>query len=141
MSVLKIKDWKYRLNPKLQNTWDVIGYKNNPNFWGTQSDWNQTLATKINEISAHMHMATLLGGADTIETHPINMAFIECFEYYNNNTKKIGQRFDVVINDTLDKNRILVYRNEVDLCIHKTNILTQDIRKKSTGMVVIKNRI
>jgi len=135
MSILKIRDWKYRLNPKIQNIWDATGYKNNLNFWGTQSDWNQTLATKINEISAHIHMATLLGAADTVETHPINMVFIEYFEYYNKSTKKIGNRFDVIINDSLDKNRILVYKS------NDIQNLDKNIQRKLIGMVVIKNRI
>ena len=66
MKIIKVKDWLYRFNPKFQNSWDASGYKNNVNFWGTQTDWNQTLVTKMNEISAQIHMSTLLGGADTV---------------------------------------------------------------------------
>lgn len=135
MSILKIKDWKYRFNPKIQNSWNVMGWKNNPNFFGTPEDWHQTIVTKINEISAHIHMATLLGGADSIETHSSNMIFIESAEYYNKSTKKLGKRFDVVINDTLDINSILVYKAQ------NIQNLSKNIQEKLIGMVVIKNRI
>jgi hypothetical protein len=136
MKIIKVKDWLYRFNPKFQNSWDASGYKNNVNFWGTQTDWNQTLVTKMNEISAQIHMSTLLGGADTAETHSSNMNFIRCFEYYNELTKKIGNRFDVIINDLIDKDLVLVYKNNnIPLSFPEGKI------KMTMGIVKIKNKL
>ena len=46
--------------------WDYKGLSNNANFFGTQKDWNQTLITRVNELSAQIHKATLRGGANWI---------------------------------------------------------------------------
>ena len=46
--------------------WDYAGLSNNTSFFGTQKDWNQTLVTRINEVSAQIHKATLRGGATWI---------------------------------------------------------------------------
>ena len=35
--------------------WDYAGLSNNTSFFGTQKDWNQTLVTRINEVSAQIH--------------------------------------------------------------------------------------
>ncbi len=42
--------------------WDYKGLSNNANFFGTQKDWNQTLITRVNELSAQIHKSTLRGG-------------------------------------------------------------------------------
>lgn len=47
-----------------QARWDYAGLQNNANFFGTQKDWNQTLISRMNEVSAQIHKATLRGGAN-----------------------------------------------------------------------------
>ena len=84
--------------------WDYAGMQDNVNFFGTQKDWNQTLITRINEISAQIHKATLRGGANWIICSAEAGAIFDDLEYfhvdgtasaetekYNLGMEKIGQ--------------------------------------------------
>ena len=51
--------WDYNVLRKGTNT-----------YYGVQKDWNQTLVTKINQISAQIHKATLRGGASWVVVSP-----------------------------------------------------------------------
>lgn len=46
--------------------WDYYGWKQQGTQKYTQKEWNQTLITKINQISAQIHKTTLRGGANFI---------------------------------------------------------------------------
>ena len=63
--------------------WDYAGLKNNANFFGTQKDWNQTLITRINELSAQIHKATLRGGANWIVCSAEAGAIFDDLEYFH----------------------------------------------------------
>lgn len=63
--------------------WDYAGLKNNANFFGTQKDWNQTLITRINELSAQIHKATLRGGANWIICSAEAGAIFDDLEYFH----------------------------------------------------------
>ena len=66
-------------------TWDYEGYKQgNPitNAY-TQKDWNQTLITKINQISAQIHKSTLRGGANFIVVSSEISAIFDDLEYFH----------------------------------------------------------
>lgn len=84
--------------------WDYQGMNENVNFFGTQKDWNQTLITRINELSAQIHKATLRGGANWIICSAEAGAIFDDLEYfhvdgtasaetekYNLGMEKIGQ--------------------------------------------------
>ena len=84
--------------------WDYAGLSNNTSFFGTQKDWNQTLITRINELSAQIHKATLRGGASWIVCSAEAGAVFDDLEYfhvdgsaspenekYNLGIEKIGQ--------------------------------------------------
>ncbi len=84
--------------------WDYQGLQNNANFFGTQKDWNQTLITRVNELSAQIHKATLRGGANWIVCSAEAGAIFDDLEYfhvdgsaspesekYNLGIEKIGQ--------------------------------------------------
>jgi|TARA_R110000851_G_scaffold285798_1_gene439560 hypothetical protein len=84
--------------------WDYNGLSNNANFFGTQKDWNQTLITRVNELSAQIHKATLRGGANWIVCSAEAGAIFDDLEYfhvdgsaapevdkYNLGVEKIGQ--------------------------------------------------
>ena len=84
--------------------WDYNGLANNANFFGTQKDWNQTLITRVNELSAQIHKATLRGGANWIVCSAEAGAIFDDLEYfhvdgsaapeaekYNLGVEKIGQ--------------------------------------------------
>lgn len=49
----------------------------------TQKDWNQTLMTKINQISAQIQKATLRGGANWIIVSPEISAVLNDLEYFH----------------------------------------------------------
>jgi hypothetical protein len=63
--------------------WDYAGLKNNANFFGTQKDWNQTLITRVNEISAQIHKATLRGGANWVIVSAEAGAIFDDLEYFH----------------------------------------------------------
>jgi hypothetical protein len=63
--------------------WDWAGLSNNANFFGTQKDWNQTLITRINELSAQIHKATLRGGANWIICSAEAGAIFDDLEYFH----------------------------------------------------------
>jgi hypothetical protein len=69
------------INNELSTTWNYKGYKEmeGPH---TQNDWNQTLMTKINQISAKMYQASEKGGADTITTSPRMQKLLTSLMYY-----------------------------------------------------------
>lgn len=63
--------------------WDYKGLSSNANFFGTQKDWNQTLITRINELSAQIHKATLRGGANWIVCSAEAGAIFDDLEYFH----------------------------------------------------------
>ena len=63
--------------------WDYNGLASNANFFGTQKDWNQTLITRINELSAQIHKATLRGGANWIVCSAEAGAIFDDLEYFH----------------------------------------------------------
>ena len=64
--------------------WDYNGLRRQNNtYYGTQKDWNQTLVTKINQISAQIHKATLRGGASWVVVSPEVSAVFDDLEYFH----------------------------------------------------------
>ena len=64
--------------------WDYNGLrKQSTTYYGTQKDWNQTLITKINQISAQIHKAVLRGGASWIVVSPEISAVLDDLEYFH----------------------------------------------------------
>ena len=132
--LLKIKEWIYRFNPYLSVYWDASGYIDNVNFHGNKTDWSYTLLTKINEISAHIHMATLIGAADTIEINSFNLYLLKDTEYFNESNMRLLSKYEIIINDFIDKNIIIIYKKDVP-----KYLLPEKIHMTS-GLVRIKNR-
>jgi len=65
--------------------WDYNGLRKQgtSQYYGTQKDWNQTLVTKINQISAQIHKATLRGGASWVVVSPEISAVFDDLEYFH----------------------------------------------------------
>lgn len=64
--------------------WDYNGLRKQSNtYHGTQKDWNQTLITKINQISAQIHKSTLRGGATWVVVSPEISAVFDNLEYFH----------------------------------------------------------
>lgn len=97
-----------------QTRWDYNGWQRMavPSTNYTQKDWNQTLITQINKISAQIHKSTLRGGADWIVVSAEISAVLNDLEYfhvtdasadadqYNMGIEKIGSlqgRYRVVV--------------------------------------------
>ena len=68
-----------------QARWDVNGWRRMAGFSTnyTQKDWNQELITKINQISAQIHKATLKGGANFIVVSSEISAIFDNLEYFH----------------------------------------------------------
>jgi hypothetical protein len=108
--------------------WDYNGWKyggtNGATLQGyTQKDWNQTLVTKINQISAQIHKTTLRGGANWIVISSEISAVFDDLEYfhvsnaepeqdsYNMGIEKIGSvsgRYQVYRDPYFPSNKILI---------------------------------
>jgi len=65
--------------------WDYNGWKrvNNGSVNYNQKDWNQTLITAINQISAQIHKSTLRGGANWIVVSSEVSAVFDDLEYFH----------------------------------------------------------
>jgi len=67
--------------------WDYNGWKrgtaSNPLTQYTQKDWNQTLITAINQVSAQIHKSTLRGGANWIVVSSEISAIFDDLEYFH----------------------------------------------------------
>jgi hypothetical protein len=70
-----------------QLRWDYNGWKRgtsaNPLTQYTQKDWNQTLITAINQLSAQIHKSTLRGGANWIVVSSEISAIFDDLEYFH----------------------------------------------------------
>jgi hypothetical protein len=107
--------------------WDYNEWRygnNGASFAGyTQKDWNQTLVTKINQISAQIHKTTLRGGANWVVVSSEVSAVFDDLEYfhvsnanpeqdqYNMGIEKIGTlggRYQVYRDPYFPPNRILI---------------------------------
>jgi len=70
-----------------QLRWDYNGWKRANSGGGfnayTQKEWNQTLITKINQISAQIHKSTLRGGANFVVVSSEVSAIFDDLEYFH----------------------------------------------------------
>lgn len=68
-----------------QIKWDYNGWRRQGGFSTnyTQKDWNQMLMTKINQISAQIHKATLRGGANFVVVSTEISAVLNDLEYFH----------------------------------------------------------
>ena len=67
--------------------WDYNGWKRAAAGGGfnayTQKEWNQTLITKINQVSAQIHKSTLRGGANFVVVSSEVSAIFDDLEYFH----------------------------------------------------------
>jgi hypothetical protein len=105
------------------NEWKYGATGNTPFVGYTQKDWNQTLITKINQVSAQIHKSTLRGGANWIVVSSEVSAVFDDLEYfhvsnaspeqdqYNMGIEKIGTlagRYQVFRDPYLPAGKILI---------------------------------
>lgn len=95
-------------------SWDYSAWKENPKSAPyMQKDWNQTLVTRINQVSAQIFKASYRGGADTIHIHSDLLPIIQTLEFFNEQEMKLSGRYDVVIDDSLNKTRLYVSAQKI----------------------------
>jgi hypothetical protein len=64
--------------------WDYNGWKRLPQSTSyTQKEWNQTLVTAVNQISAQIHKSTLRGGANWVVVSSEVSAVFDDLEYFH----------------------------------------------------------
>jgi len=105
------------------NEWRYGASGNTPFLGYTQKDWNQTLVTKINQLSAQIHKTTLRGGANWIVVSSEVSAIFDDLEYfhvssaapeqdqYNMGIEKIGSlsgRYQVYRDPYLPPTKVIV---------------------------------
>lgn len=66
----------------MQCTWDYQGIVNNPNFFGTQKDWNKTILNRIDGISSRIKERNNCG-ADFVLIREENINIIEYNDYFH----------------------------------------------------------
>jgi hypothetical protein len=68
-----------------QLRWDYNGWRKASSAASpyTQKDWNQTLVTKVNQVSAQIHKSTLRGGANFIVVSSEISAVFDDLEYFH----------------------------------------------------------
>lgn len=99
---------KFNETIKWENKWDYRGWTQyEPSGW-CQSDWNQTLTAKINEIS-HFINHENQNPANKIRVPLHLFGLIESLTFYNINTGKFSKHFDIIVEDNNKKNEIVVY--------------------------------
>jgi len=94
--------------------WDYNGLRKQTNvYYGTQKDWNQTLMTKINQISAQIHKSTLRGGATWVVVSPEVSAVFDDLEYFHvSNAAPEQDKYNMGIEKIgVLQNRYQVYRD------------------------------
>lgn len=69
--------------------WDYNGWRNQGSQKYTIKEWNQTLVTKVNQLSAQIHKSTLRGGANFIVVSTEVSAIFDDLENFMINNKDV----------------------------------------------------
>lgn len=102
---MTINDCKFRVY------WDYEC--DNDTMFPTQKDWNNTLITKINQVSASIHKSSLRGGADLIIISEEVLNIFETLEYYDITHRTLSGRYGIIVDDNIVKNHIFILRKEI----------------------------
>lgn len=103
-----------KANAQHSTEWDYYGHMKEDKTIGLQEDWNQTLMTTINQVSAQIHKASLRGGANEIKIHSSKLPLFQTLAFYHDMV--IGGRYMVKVDDDIPKNMIYVYNKEIYDC-------------------------
>lgn len=114
--------YKYLFSHLPLVTWEYEGYlSSTPSFYELQKDWNQTLMTKINQVSATILKHTMRGGANLIliPEHHVNLfktlEYLKVNEIQHNGYSELGTlsgRFLVCVVPEINKIRVVTGREE-----------------------------
>jgi hypothetical protein len=98
-------DWDYSF-------WIKVVSSNN---YYSQKYWNQTLITKINQISAQIFKASFFAGANAISSNSKMFKIIETLEYFKKETMMLAGRYKVNVDDLILEDIIYVFRSDYPL--------------------------
>jgi len=115
------------ITPVINSQWDYSEWrKNNSDGPYTQHNWNQTLITKINQVSAQIYKF-INHGANRIIINQRLLDIFETLEYYHKKTSEnneisnhagsLSGRYIVILDESITEDKIyLAYANpEIDL--------------------------
>ena len=121
-------------------TWDYLGYREKTieSFFCLQKDWNQTLITKINQLSAQIYKSSFRG-ANLIKVNSNIFKILKTLEYLKINDESLkyylGGKYLIEIDESLD-NVVYVINDLItdDNCIGKIEILNYNSKvDENTG--------
>lgn len=106
--------------------WDLRGWMGveepTPN---AQREWNKTLLNKIMMVSNKIHQSSKMSGADTIIMHP-ELEILLHPDHYDDFSKKLVNRIDVVLDPTMEKDRIEINCRKILSDLKVIPIMSED---------------
>jgi hypothetical protein len=95
--------------------WDYSGWLALENAaYTSQDDWNITIITRINQISANIYKASFRGGANTIRANEsVVSKLIKTHTFYKTDGDLLAGRYQIEIDNSIDNSIIYVYRDLV----------------------------
>lgn len=115
------------MGAKFNETWDYLGYKSKypNNLFDIQKDWNYTLVTRINKISARFHSIDLKGGADTITIRENLLPLFTQMEYVHldGDIYKLSGRYTIKIDNNIEENTIIIGQDNYPNKIGKIKVI------------------
>jgi len=103
--------------------WNSNGYKHVPVRYDpstfepiryTQRDWNQTLTTKINQLSAQIHRSSNTGGANRLIVSCEVLGVLLTNDYFDSETMMLGSRYEIISNIYLASDIMIVCKKQTD---------------------------
>lgn len=137
----------YNVKTKMKSEWDYLGWKNIENSPYTQSEWDITLVSKINQLSAIIFQATMTGGADTIHINPENFKIMKNIPFLNLNELgyNLGGRYKIILDEKCPINRVFVSRTRPipeNLKVNKSKLIGYiDIKNYPDSLMDLHNAV
>ena len=122
--------------------WDYNGWKPFAPIESsyTQNDWNQTLITRINQISAQINRSSYKGGANAIIMNNQVLKLVKGLAYYDSNTKMLSGRYKIYTDDSITENIIYVYYEDYPMApLFLEDVRDDDDTKPSETLVIHEN--
>jgi len=121
------------MDSKFKLEWDYLGYQKYAHtesldfeYW--QNDWNQTLITCINQLSAKIHVEKGVG-VNLIKTNTKCFKILKSSMFFgvtDDGIFNIDNRYKIVIDTTLPINKIHVMNDEIEDLVGEITVLNND---------------
>ena len=89
---------------KHTTSWDYLGWQNMTDMGDTQPEWNNTLITRINQVSNQIHRSSFRRGGDTVIMNPKLVELLS--DHYHDNG--LRNRYKVELDESMDLDIIFV---------------------------------